>query len=199
VTNREPLDSGRSITTGCTGSPKEPAPSEPYVREEFLINIFALIFFLSISTTAYSGNATSSLCSPDEEVVFSCSCSNKTVSLCATKNLTADSGKLTYRYGTSKKVELEYPTIKIPPAKAFTAHFEDWAHGSISNISFTRGEYKYTVYNRTITYEVNAHDDGSGVEIYKNGKLVKDIWCKDSTVKESIWEKLHDIGLPETK
>jgi hypothetical protein len=52
-----------------------------------------------------------SLCAPDERIIFSCPTeeSAKILSLCASKDLTSDSGYLQYRYGPPGKIEFEYP------------------------------------------------------------------------------------------
>lgn len=159
-----------------------------------------IILSLTLPTLANAGNSvTESLCSGNEEIVFSCSHDNKTVSLCSTKNLSPSSGSITYRFGTKNKIELEYPSSKTTPADAFKAHFESWAKGSGSEISFVSGKYKYVVYNRKAVYEAVEHDNGGGVRIYKNEQPVKDMWCKQSSIQDNMWERLHDLGLPDSE
>jgi len=160
-----------------------------------------LMVFLLITSTA-AGEAAEenqSLCSPDEVIVFSCVCSNKVLSLCATNNITANTGRLTYRYGIPvKTLELVYPAKPLEPAKAFYAYFDSWAKGSVSEISFKRGQYTYTVYSRTAAFEIGTakRENGAGVEIHRKEALVQDIWCKDSTIQDNIWRVLRNIGLP---
>jgi hypothetical protein len=160
-----------------------------------------LIFFLTFlaSTSALAAEAKSNLCSSEETVVFSCSVSKKLVSLCATPGIAAKTGRLTYRFGVVGSIpELEFSNNEQGPASAFTAYFYDWAKGSYSSISFKRGEYTYTVYNRTAAFEENDQSNGGGIQIFGAHKQVADLWCENDSIHDQIWEILKKLSLPNT-
>src|SRR5713101_6833009 len=52
-----------------------------------------------------------SLCATNERIIFSCLVKRpaKIVSVCASKDLTSESGYLQYRFGLPEKLELEFP------------------------------------------------------------------------------------------
>jgi hypothetical protein len=50
-----------------------------------------------------------SLCKEGEAMIFNCLHKQKIASLCASPGFSKDSGKAKYRFGTTSKVELEYP------------------------------------------------------------------------------------------
>lgn len=159
--------------------------------------IISLVLLSSTSTLA--AELKPSLCSSSEKIVFSCSIKKKIVSLCATPDITAKTGRLTYRFGTSNSAsELEFSSDELGPASSFTSYFENWAKGSYSAISFKRGEYSYTVYNRMAAFEENDRSNGGGVQIYQNHKQIADLWCIDASIRDNIWKTLHSLELPST-
>ncbi|MFN5350493.1 MAG: hypothetical protein ACK5A0_13330 [Polaromonas sp.] len=76
--------------------------------------LFAYVAMVSsaiVGQAAWAQVAAATHCSQEEKIVFSCPFKNKkTVSLCASADLTKDAGTLQYRYGVvGKKPELEFP------------------------------------------------------------------------------------------
>lgn len=162
------------------------------------IRLFILLVTL-LSTSTLAAELKPNLCSSSEKIVFSCSIKKKIVSLCATPDLTAKTGRLIYRFGSSISApELEFSSDELGPAASFTANFESWAKGNYSAISFRRGEHTYTVYNRMAVFEENDRSNGGGVQIYRNHKQVADLWCIDASIRDEIWENLHSLKLPDT-
>jgi len=151
------------------------------------------------------------LCDPHETVLFSCatnragtdpqhprSTPRRIVSFCATPMTTAVSGRLTYRFGADKRhVELTYPTDGRPPGKAFTSESHSWAKGSGWSVTFTEGEYLYTVYNRRAVYEEESRSNGGGVRVTHRGKLVTDLWCDGKelspAIEDNMWRIVQDL------
>jgi len=80
-------------------------------------------------------------CKPKEQVVFSCVFkNNKTVSLCASEDLSQDKGVLQYRYGLlGKKLELEYPQL-IPGDDPIYTHPNRLFHASVFKDTDIKGE-----------------------------------------------------------
>ncbi|WP_349279628.1 hypothetical protein [Polaromonas hydrogenivorans] len=153
---------------------------------------------------AQSGLASESLCSSDEFVYFSCRAASKTISLCGSKELGENLGYLQYKYGTPKKADLTFPTQKIAPIGVFVKDFQLWSHGGYeSSISFTVGEYLYSVYSALqlgSTESMNedrtgAYGPRAGVRVYRRDHLVRDIRCRDEDVMQNDPRDI-DASLP---
>lgn len=159
----------------------------------------AVVSLFIYSTATMAAEQQTNLCKSSEKIIFSCSIAKKIISLCSTPALTAKSGQLTYRFGMPGNVpDLEFSNNDSAPALSFNAYFESWAKGSFSSISFKRGEYSYTIYNRMAAFEEDDRSNGGGVKVFRKGKQAADLWCKDETINDKIWENLHDLGLPVT-
>jgi hypothetical protein len=110
---------------------------------------------LSDSRTAGSNQArkpqlrSGSLCSMSEKVIFSCAVKTggKTVSLCASKDVTADRGYIQYRFGRPAKIELEYPASKEGSQKQFRYSHYFRAQVDLTEVSFSSGDFNYTVFD----------------------------------------------------
>ncbi|WP_343607895.1 hypothetical protein [Roseateles sp.] len=97
------------------------------------------------STASAAGNAQSSgtLCQSEEVVAFSCPTATKIVSLCAKPEAGPAAKQLAYRYGTAKKVELEY-VATADNGKRFGATASPAAPGaSVHQLWFNRGDIRY--------------------------------------------------------
>jgi hypothetical protein len=138
-------------------------------------------------------------CMPRERVVFSCVLGERVVSLCASANLGRDTGAVYYRYGRpGLKPELEYPDGPVHPRKAYTAHYDSWAKGSYAAITFRIGEHAYHVYSRHAAFEEHGRSNGAGVDVYRNGARVSDLWCDDALIEDHISAVMPALALPET-
>ena len=153
--------------------------------------VACLIGLMAISLSAHAGN---SLCSSNEEVLFSCALRGKTVSLCASPELSKDSGYLVYRYGAlGKSPELTYPENSIKPADAFTLYHSSYAKGSSTQISFQRREVSYTLYSESNVFDVN----GSGIAIEKFGNRVAHLKCNEKSKVVGNLSVLTKLEIPE--
>ena len=88
-----------------------------------------------------------SLCARDERIIFSCPVKKpaKIVSLCASKNLSADQGYLQYRFGLPGKVELEFPTERTGTQQKFQYTHYFRAQVDLTEISFSNNGYEYQI------------------------------------------------------
>lgn len=120
------------------------------------------------------------MCQPHEEVYFSCPVKNKTVSVCASGNISPNNGYVQYRIGRPDKVELEYPKLPYPPASNFT--ISDIAGGNLNliHLKFKSGLFNYIIYS----------GDVSGVYVKKNGKTIANLTCNDG-----VYQKLSPRAL----
>ena len=89
-----------------------------------------------------------SLCNLDKEIIsFTCElANNETVSVCASRDLTAHAGYIVYRYGLPGKIELVYPKKLVDP-REFFFYSNIWAQsGGKTSLSFFNKPYKYSVF-----------------------------------------------------
>jgi len=88
-----------------------------------------------------------SLCARDERIIFSCPVKRpaKIVSLCASKNLSADQGYLQYRFGLPGKVELEFPKERTGTQQKFQYTHYFRAQVDLTEISFSNNGYEYQI------------------------------------------------------
>jgi hypothetical protein len=112
-----------------------------------------------------------SLCARGERIIFSCPIRKpaKIVSLCASKNLTADQGYLQYRFGLPGKVELEFPKDRTGTQQKFQYMHYFRARFDLTEISFNIDGYEYQ-----ITDDYNAEEKPEqiiqGVSVKAPGK-----------------------------
>jgi hypothetical protein len=114
---------------------------------ESLIPIHSRLFFILCSVAAACSSASESLCSADEQVLFSCVTdhASKVLSLCASPDLTARTGTLYYRFGTPHDIALEYPKKRGGKADSFRyAHYSRF-QTERSEVTFSIGKYSYAV------------------------------------------------------
>ena len=82
------------------------------------------------------------LCEAGENVAWSCIAGARTISVCASRVLTADQGYIQYRAGRRGQIELAYPAERVHPRGLFK--YEVYPQGDTA-LSFANGGYDYTV------------------------------------------------------
>ncbi|MCP5220506.1 MAG: hypothetical protein H6944_02315 [Zoogloeaceae bacterium] len=100
-----------------------------------------LLAVLAVAQASASMAASESLCSADEEVIFSCTTKRKAYEICASKNITARSGYMQYRAGAKGKADFIYPKERVAPAGKF--QFNLLPRGA--QLSFHNGEFTYEI------------------------------------------------------
>jgi hypothetical protein len=125
-----------------------------------------LSIMVSLGASAHADETT--LCQPHEEIYFSCPTGNKTISLCASGNISPSNGYVQYRFGTPDHIELQFPDKPYPPKNRFL--LSDISEGNLNytHIKFKSGEYNYVIYQGM----------PNGLYIKKNGKLVSNLICE---------------------
>ena len=142
------------------------------ITKLFLLFALALFFHIGFST-AISARPPS-LCTAQEDILFNCPIRGKDgkyASLCASKDLSAKSGTLKYRFGSLKKVELEYPSSSQNTLSWFkiNSYFRGGgvqnAGMSLFSIVFEKEGYRYAVFsdytseNNRVSKGVRVNDD----------------------------------------
>lgn len=135
---------------------------------------------------ATSSAHSTSLCTAQEVVLFSCETESRIISLCGSIIPNESTNYMQYRYGKPDNVEIAYPKTNKPPIKVFSRHFESWDNGSAELvISFKNGKYIYSVYADLLVGSPDAMNNDrsgeyghhAGVRVTSNGKLLRDIKC----------------------
>lgn len=126
----------------------------------------ALIVFSMLSSHSL---AATTFCNTSEVNVFSCNTKSKTISICASKDLSNTSGYLQYRFGTVRKIELQFPKVRRHPRNKFTEGSEPYSRGAASQLSFRSGPYRYVIYDFLIgdSPQSGGHKQYMGVAIMK--------------------------------
>ncbi|MEI7508466.1 MAG: hypothetical protein WCJ62_03275 [Flavobacterium sp.] len=129
------------------------------------MNTMKLVFFLLFTTLCYS----QIYLLPNEELVFSFKTKNGKKMV-----LAKDKGNeyIIYRFGSTKKIELEYPSIKDKESwNKFTYSYYFRGGGKLNS-----GLQLESIYFQNENYEFTIYDDYSAEgESYEAGLLIKDI------------------------
>ncbi len=125
------------------------------------------------------------LCKDEESTLFSCDTeNNKVISFCENKE-----GTLSYKYGTSEKIELEYSSIKDKNINNYFKYNNLKKNlneiPDFYEVEFNIGKYTYTLYKYLSRFNINH----SGVYVEKEGKKVALIQCVNP--EEDNYNKLN--------
>lgn len=160
---------------------------------------------LLLSCLAATAAESSFLCTAEEQVVFACELKNKKiVSICASKQLSATAGYVQYRYGTSKAIELEYPSKRELPRGNFFLSTAMYSGGGASSIRFEIGEYEYFVFDRAIrtNFKPGQPNDTvfeAGVATRQKGKTASIRRCTNDASNRAIaYEQLEREEFDDT-
>lgn len=105
-----------------------------------IMRLLVLGAFLT-GTSSFLMAAPVTLCSANEEVIFTCVTKRKMYEICASKDLSATSGYMQYRAGLNGKVEFVFPSRRVVPAGYFK--FSLLARGA--ELTFRNGEFIYEI------------------------------------------------------
>lgn len=89
------------------------------------------------------------LCTKQERVIFACRLRRpaKIVSICASKDLTSETGYLQYRFGLPRKIELEFPKDRQGTQQKFEYTHYFRARFELNDINFSVDGVDYSVFN----------------------------------------------------
>jgi hypothetical protein len=111
------------------------------------------------------------LCNHDEQVIFSCPTrpAARIVSLCASRELTKQSGYVQYRFGQPDKIELEFPGQRSGTQQMF--HYSHYMRAQVdeTEIRFQLNGYDYAVFS-TYNGEERPAINEQGVSVKAPGK-----------------------------
>ena len=101
----------------------------------------------SQNTSTLRALQVNTLCAKTERVIFACVLRRpaKIVSVCASKDLTRDTGYVQYRFGSPAKIELEYPKDRTGTQQKFEYTHYMRALVDLNEISFSIDGVDYSV------------------------------------------------------
>ena len=121
-------------------------------------------------------------CDSSEKTVFSCTIlgSKKVASLCGDAGRFNEVTSLQYRFGASGRPEMVYPKVKQGSLEKFFAHFETHQEGSITDLWFMVGSYRYLL----AADSARGRKVSSHIVVYKDWIPVANLECAKTLVDE---------------
>jgi len=142
-----------------------------------------------------AGPKQASFCTPLETVVFSCRTGTKMVSVCASKDASARSGYVQYRFGppaSRDPLELTVPADEPLPPKAATGENVPYSGGGASWLRFKNGPYAYVVYTGIGNWGPNGSKlTLDGVAVERGGKTVTVLPCNGEPTT-ALWPDWYE-------
>jgi hypothetical protein len=175
---------------------------EKKVAQKVILGCSIIVFICSAFPMFAKSADTTTLCTSEEEVIFSCCIGKKTLSVCASSNLSSNSGYLQYRFGSSlDKLELVFPQTKDHPRSHFRLATDNGARWSSEQISFSVGQTEYIVFSESASFE----GSNSGVVVIESGKISTCLECKGCKPRKQAKKvagtdvSITTIGIPIIK
>lgn len=144
-----------------------------------------LVALLPVAAAA----ADASLCPDALRTVFSCRTGAKTISVCASADLSRNSGFLQYRFGTPQRTELVLPTTREGWRETTRAAVLSYSGGGGATIIFRNGDYRYIVYTAI------GHGWGrtAGVVVDQHERRIASLRCSGE-VRSELGPELFDAA-----
>lgn len=100
--------------------------------------------FIALTNLVYA-EPVATHCTDNELTLFSCSLKkSKTVSVCASKDLSPKSGYLQYRFGKLGKIEITIPKL-LNGLPEFDLHASKDSHAEYSSLVISNGPFNYSI------------------------------------------------------
>jgi len=132
-------------------------------------------------------------CMPPQRALFSCSTGTKTISVCGSQDLTANSGQLQYRFGHPAAVELSYPPAGADWRAVTHGGTLMFSGGGGAFLAFTNAPYRYIVYSAV----GQGWGSKAGVVVEKDRKQIASLPCKGKATSELGPDLFSQAGIEE--
>lgn len=152
-----------------------------------------ILALMAGATPTLADAAAVSFCDAGEKVFFTCQIGKKTLSLCGSQKVDAQSGYLQYRFGVLGQVpELSYPSDFDHPRKRFRYYFDlGSAKASSFQVSFELQGNRYVVFSYSSAFDWNGH----GVLVIPQGRKTVTLMCQESRVHHELYA-LRNAAMP---
>lgn len=141
----------------------------------------ALVTLLLCSSCSWAGG----LCRADERALFSCRAEGKVIALCASTDVSHESGYVQFRFGTPQDLQVEFPSARVPPVGNFTVSSTAHAGGGEARVRFRNDGVTYYIYERTIRSTPSRISEGdfeAGIAIDFGARGVAWTQCSPDSV-----------------
>lgn len=129
-----------------------------------------LLFVVAAASATGRLADAATLCTAQEQVVFSCSTGAKTVSVCASPGKAVGGHLLQYRLGAPGKVELAVSPNGDATGGAVASGTMMYSGGGGARLQFRSGAYRYTVFDAIGKWAKDGGPAGiAGVVVEKDG------------------------------
>lgn len=166
-----------------------------FVLDAFLaFTIVFVSFAMSVCVHAGQKKPASTLCTSTEKVIFSCPLRNgKTVSLCASSDLSMDKGTLQYRFGRlGSTPELKYPVMDSSPRDHFWLDFSQGGLWAQYDLNFLTNGFRYSI---SVQTNSAIPEDGASLTVFHDRHRVSDMECRFNEATNNMWQ-IENLGLP---
>ena len=151
----------------------------------------SVVFLLcALARVAAAG---ASHCSAKEQILFSCNTGRKTVSVCASPDLSPTAGSLQYRFGRRGAPELLYPAAGADWRQVTRGGTLTFSGGGGAYLSFAKEPYRYVVY----TAIGKGWGQKAGVVVEKGGKRLTSLPCTDKETSDLGPDLFARAGIAE--
>ncbi|RKT13439.1 hypothetical protein B0G69_6589 [Paraburkholderia sp. RAU2J] len=158
-------------------------------RNEIVKNIYP-VFLLAIIFNSTTTAHAEGMCGAKEEAVFNCELDRTTASLCEMK----DTGVLTYRNGTMKKIDIEVSDSGSNKGNVFYFSNVPYAGGDEAHIRFSRAGYTYYFYDKTVKTD-DGPEFSAGIIVYRgNKKISRKICSNDASIRQAAYSDITKEG-----
>ena len=139
------------------------------------------------------------LCAKTERVIFSCVLRRpaKIVSVCASKDLTRETGYLQYRFGSTAKIELEYPKDRSDTQQKFEYTHYMRALVDLNEINFSVDGVDYSIVDDYNGEEKPAQSI-EGITINWPGTSKKEVRYTCRTKPKADYSDLQAVLSPDS-
>jgi hypothetical protein len=112
-------------------------------------------------------------CQDGEQALFACSAGRKQVAVCASRDFSASTGYVQYRYGKPDRAELVLPRAPQAPASSASSGALAFSGGGGGWLRFNAGDTEYVVFSAVSS----SWGEKSGVVVERGGKRLRAIAC----------------------
>lgn len=163
----------------------------PMKKSKLFAGLFIFLIVVAASES-YAAINENNLCLPDEQVIFLCKSQYKNIGICASKNLTNQTGFAEYRvYNIDKKtIEFVFPENPIPHARNFILSSQPLPGGLDVQIEFLNNGYLYIIHERNSPIDGEGFESLSEVIVKRDERFLSSIKCTndDSQIKRAAYE-----------
>ena len=139
------------------------------------------------STALPAASATPVACAPSQQTVFACRTGSRQVAVCASPDLAASGGALSYRYGPAQRADLVLPAGGADWRSLTRSGLLMYSGGGGAYLAFANGRHRYVVY----TAMLKGEGEVAGLVVERDGRRIASQRCR-GTVRSELGPALFE-------